>query len=640
MRLRTRQFAAVFVAAIGSAAALSGTHAEDAPTAMLIVDGSGSMWARLAPDNKPKIDVVREKLATVLQTPSSTRVGLVSFGHRRRGDCNDIELIASPDSPRDALLGPLAKLNPRGPGPVTAALEVAADAIGTSRPAQIVVVSDGADNCKRDTCAAADEFAKSAPGVAVQVIGIAIPASDRPRIACVAQATGGHYYDVTDSNGLNAALDEATKLAILTPGAPAVAEKNKAPAAPPPPEGATLRASASLAEGSPLLTVPMRWRIFKAGEKEIAGRSTSADISAKLAAGSYDIEVELGSVAARRQITVADGAAESIIIPLDVAQLKLNATAAKGGAPSQTATMTVAAGDKPVAIAHSGTIDLYLPPADYTVTIADGIARANRTISLSAGDVKNEEITLGTGRVDLTATTGTNGAAPDDLVYTIFEDDPESPNGRREVARSHASEASFVLPAGTYYVSARSGAAEVRQRIAIGIGETVKHTLTLGLTPLKLSAIVAGAPATAAQGIVYRIDKADGDKARIARAVGPETAFSLPPGRYNVSATLAAYPLSAAQEITLEAGKPVEATLRIEGGMVSFRPPAEIATSDVYWEVMDQSGAPVWRKTGREAKTLLAPGRYKVRFESQSTRRETDFDVRAGETKDVEIGRG
>lgn len=196
MRLGILQFAAVVTAA--SAAAFSGAHADDTPTAMLIVDGSGSMWARLAPDNKPKIDIVREKLATILQTPSSTRVGLVSFGHRRRGDCNDIELIAAPDSPRDALLVPLAKLNPRGPGPVTAALEVAAEAIGTSRPAQIVIVSDGADNCQRDTCVAADEFAKSAPGVAVQVIGIGIPASDRPRIACVAQATGGHYYDVTD----------------------------------------------------------------------------------------------------------------------------------------------------------------------------------------------------------------------------------------------------------------------------------------------------------------------------------------------------------------------------------------------------------------------------------------------------------
>jgi len=638
MRLRISQFVAVMTAAIGSAAAI--VRADDAPTAMLIVDGSGSMWARLAPDNKPKIDVVREKLASVLQTPSSTRVGLVSFGHRRRGDCNDIELIVSPDSPRDALLAPLAKLNPRGPGPVTAALKVAAEAIGSSRPAQIIIVGDGADNCQQDTCAAANDFAASAPGVAVQVIGIGIPASDRPRIACVAQATGGNYYDVVDSNGLNAALDEATKLAILAPGAPGTVAKSKEPAAPPLPEGATLRASASLAKGSPLLTVPMRWRILKAGEKIVAGHTTGPDISAKLAAGSYDIEVELGSVVARQQITVTDGAAESIIIPLDAAHLKISASAAKGGAPSPTATMTVAAGDKPVAIGRNGMIDLYLPPDDYTVTITDGIAHMSQSISLGAGDDKSEDTPLGTGRVDLSATTGMQGVAIDDLVYTIFEDDPDSPNGRREVARSHASEASFILPAGTYYVSARSGAADVRQRIAVGIGETVKQTLTLGLSPLKLSAIVAGAPATATQGIVYRIDKADGDKARIARAVGPETAFTLPPGRYTVSATLAAYPLSAAQEITLQAGKAAEATLRIEGGMVSFRPPAEIMTSDIYWEVVTPNGSPVWRKTGRDAKTLLAPGHYKVRFESQNIRRETDFDVRAGETKDVEIGRG
>lgn len=640
MRLRVLRFVAVMAAVLGAAGAVSAVHADDVPTAMLIVDGSGSMWARLAPDNKPKIDVVREKLATVLQTPSSTRVGLVSFGHRRRGDCNDIELIAPPDSPRDALLGPLAKLNPRGPGPVTAALKVAAEAIGSSRPAQIVIVGDGADNCQQDTCAVASDFAKSAPGVAVQVIGIGISAADRPRIACVAQATGGHYYDVANSAGLNAALDEAAKLAILAPGAPSVTAKSKEPAAPPPPEGATLRASASLAKGSPLLTVPMRWRIFKAGEKAVAGHTSGPDISAKLAAGSYDVEVELGSITARQQITVTDGAAESIIIPLDAAHLKVSASAAKGGAPSATATMTVAAGDKPLAIGRNGTIDLYLPPADYTVTIADGIAHASQTISLRAGDDKSDDVALGTGRVDLSATTGTQGVAIDDLVYTIFEDDPESPNGRRAVARSHASEASFILPAGTYYVSARSGAADVRQRIAVGIGETVKQTLTLGLAPLKLSTIVAGAPATAAQGVVYRIDKADGDKARIARAVGPETAFTLPPGRYTVSATLAAYPLSTAQEITLEAGKPTEATLRIEGGMVSFRPPVEIVTSDVYWEVVDSAGNPVWRKTGLDAKTLLAPGHYKVRFEAQSTRRETDFDVRAGETKDVEIGRG
>ncbi|HEY8194436.1 MAG TPA: VWA domain-containing protein, partial [Hyphomicrobium sp.] len=584
----------------------------------------------------------REKLATLLQMPSSTHIGLVSFGHRRRGDCNDVELIAPPDSPRENILGPLAKLNPRGPGPVTAALKVAMDAIGKTRPAQIVVVGDGADNCQQDTCAVVSDLAKNSPGVAIQYIGIGIPASDRPRIACVAQETGGHYYDVADSNGLNAALEEVTKLALLSPGAPGAAAQSTGPAAPPPPAGASLRVSASLTKDGALLSVPLRWRIFKAGEKTVAGQSDGPDISAKLAAGSYDVEAQLGSVTARQSVTVADGAAESIILPLDAAHLQIRAAATKGGEPSATAMLTVALRDKPIALGRSGSADLYLPPADYTVTVVDGVAHASQSVTLTAGDEKPLDIVLGTGRVDLTATTGAAGGAIDDILYTVFEDDPESADGRREVARSRAAEARFTVPAGTYYVSARSGAADVRQRIAVGIGETVKKTLNLDLAPLKVSTLVAGAAATAAQGVIYRIDRLDGDKARVARAVGPDLTINLPPGRYSVSAALAAYPLSATQEVVLESGKPAVVTLNIEGGMVSFKPPqGEVATNgDIYWEVVDSTGSPVWRATGADAKTLLAPGHYKVRFEARSTRREAQFDVRAGEAKEIEIGRG
>ena len=249
MRRRLRYFAATVVAAIGVIAATDAVSADDAPTAMLLLDGSGSMWARLPPDNRAKIDIVREKLTTILQTPSSTHVGLVSFGHRRRGDCSDVEVIAPPDSARDGVVGPLAKINPIGPGPLTAGLKAAVDAIGTARPAQIVVVGDGADNCHQDSCAAAADIAKTSPGITIQVIEIGVAAADRGRVACVAEATGGHYYDITDSNGLNAALDEATKLAILSPGAPPEAATAGATVAPPPPAGASLRVSASLAEG-------------------------------------------------------------------------------------------------------------------------------------------------------------------------------------------------------------------------------------------------------------------------------------------------------------------------------------------------------------------------------------------------------
>lgn len=643
MRLRLLHFVAAVGVLLGIGASVSAAPANaptQAPTTMLILDGSGSMWARLAPENKAKIDIVRDKLATVLQAPSSTRVGLVSFGHRHRGDCRDVELIAPPGSPRDALIGPISKLNPRGPGPLTAALKAAIDALGAARPAQMLIIGDGADNCRQDTCALANDFAKTSPGVAIQVIGIGIPATDRPRIACVAQATGGRYYDVTDSDGLNAALDEVTKLAILTPTAPSAAPKNEGPVAPPPPQGATLRVSASLSKGGPLLKVPLRWRIFKAGEKAVAGQTTGPDVSAKLKAGSYDIEAQIGSVLARQEITVADGAAESIILPLDAAHLKVGVSASKDGTPSPTAVLTVASGDAPIAIGRKGSADLFLPPADYTVTVEDGIARANRSVSLAAGDDKPVDIVLGTGRVELSTATSAGDGGNNDIIYTIFEDDPESPNGRREVARSRAAEASFTLPSGTYYASVRSGAAEVRQRIAVGIGETVKRTLVLDVAPLKLSTVVAGAPATKQQGIIYRIDRLDGDKTRVARAVGPTAAFSLPPGRYNVSASLAAYPLSASDEITLEAGKPANVSLRIEAGMVSFKAPDAVRLSDVFWEVLDAKGTPVWRKMGADATTLLAPGHYKVRFEAQSKRRETEFDVRSGETKEIEIGRG
>jgi Ca-activated chloride channel family protein len=505
----------------------------------------------------------------------------------------------------------------------------------------MLMIGDAADNCHQDTCAVANDFAKTSPGVVINVIGIGIPASDQPRIACVAEATGGRYYDITDSDGLDAALDEATKLAILTPTAPSPAAKAKEPTAPPPPEGATLRVSASLAKGGPLLKAPLRWRIFKAGEKVAAGQTTGPDISAKLAAGSYEIEAQLGSVMARQEITVTNGAAKSIILPLDAAHLKVRASASKGGAPSPTAILTVASGDAPIAIGRQGAADLYLPPADYTVTVEDGIAHAHQSVSLAAGDDKPIDIAIDTGRVDLTATTASGDGRIDDIVYTIFADDPESPNGRREVARSRAAEPSFTLPAGTYYASVRSGGAEVRERIAVGIGDTVKKSLVLDVTPLKVSATVAGAPATKQQGIVYRIDHLDGDKTRVARAVGPTAAFSLPPGRYSVSASLAAYPLSATEEVTLEAGKPAEVTLKIEGGTVSFKPPSAARfSSDVFWEVLDAKGVPVWRKMGGDATTLLAPGHYKVRFEAQSQRRETEFDVRSGETKEIEIGRG
>lgn len=644
MRRDFLKFVAVLIAAAHFLADAGPAVSGDAPTVMLVLDGSGSMWARLPPDNRAKIDILREKLGGLLATPNSTRLGLVSFGHRRRGDCNDVELIAGPDSPRQAVLGPIAKLNPRGPGPLTAALKVAMTAIGQSRPAQIVFIGDGADNCQQDTCAVAAGFAKTSPGVAVQVIGIGIPPNERPRMSCIAEATGGHYYDIVDSNGLTAALDEATRLAILAPGATVAGGTNPGdgkPTAPPPPEGASLRASAALADAGALLTIPLKWRIYKEGEKIPLTQSEGRDITAKLAAGSYEVEAELGSLTARQDLTIADGDKQSIIVPFNAAHLLARVSASKSGNPSQTAVLTVSLGDKPVAIASNGVVDLYVQPDTYTLTAVDGAARSSQSLQLAAGDDKPIDISLGTGRLDLSAVAA-DGANIPDVLFAVSADDPESPDGRREVARSRSPNASFTLPEGTYYVSARSRSGDVRKRIAVGAGQTVSETLALVLAPLKVSALVAGAPAKADQNIFYRVDRIDGDHTGIARAMGPDLLLDLSPGRYRITASLAVSHISATKEVAIEAGKPATAVIDIAAGEVNFAAPSgsTAPVGDVYWEVADESGMTRWRATGMEATALLAPGRYTVRFEARGKHRQTSFEVRAGERQKIEIGPG
>ncbi len=525
---------------------------------------------------------------------------------------------------------------------MTAALKLAIGAIGQSRPAQILVVGDNADNCQQDSCAVAKEIAATAPGVAIQVIGIGVPANERPRMACIAEATSGHFYDIADSDSLNAALDEATKLAILTPSATAAANPGAAkPTAPPPPAGASLRASAALADGGALLNVPIVWRIYKAGEPAVRAESEGRDIAAKLAAGDYSIEARLGPIKARQDITIADGDAQSIVVQLNAAHLVARAVASKGAPPSPTAVVTVSAADTPVALTRGGSVDLYLQPADYSVTVVDGAARVSQAVSLAAGDDKSLDIALATGHLDVSATNAA-GAASQDVLYTVATDDPESPDGRREVARSRNPQARFMLPEGTYYLGASSGRGSVNKRIAVGAGQTLSETLAIALVPVKISALVVGAPAKDGDTIFYRVDRIDGDRISVARAIGPALALDLSPGRYRIGASLAESHLSASKDVVFEAGKPAKAVIEIASGQVNFTPQAGAvpAFGDVYWEVSDANGLPIWRATGAEATAILAPGQYVVRFEARDKHGQAAFEVRAGESQKIEIGPG
>lgn len=630
--------------------AFGGDTASTTPSTMLIIDGSGSMWGRIDPDKRAKIDIVRETLVPLIAGAGQTRIGLASYGHRRRGDCSDVEIVTPPVAERDGVLAVVSKLNPKGKGPIAEALRQTAKVLGTARPASILIVTDGADNCQQDACEAAADLARTAPGVPVHVVSLAVEPDETPRLSCVAKATGGRYFDVRDAPAIAPALEEAAKLAMLAPG-PAPAAPGAAPVSPPsaqevsPGGGPALRLTASLAPGSPILALPIHWRVTKPSGETVR-EGDGPDLSFTPEPGTYDVEASLEFAHARQTVTVEPRRLTAVTVPLNAARLKLRARAAKDAEAGATALISVApdqAGKVPsgtIWLSHDGQGDVILPPGNYSVTASDGLARKQKVVALTAGTDSDTDLGLATGTLEVSAAAKEEGPPFEAVTFAIAEDDPDSPDGRREIARANAAVAEFTLAPGTYYVTAYTGLNESRQRIAVRAGERVKRTLVVPVTRLKVSSIIGGRQGGDGAGLQYRVTSLEGDGKEVARTVGPTLDLNLKAGRYKVEAKLGTLNVKAAQDVTLEPGKPTDLVLKLEAGEIGFKPPAgtTAGAGDVYWEIRDQAGRPVWHTTLAEPNAVLAPGRYTVRLESRDRRTDAAFELKSGERKSVQLG--
>ncbi|MGB4865889.1 MAG: VWA domain-containing protein [Hyphomicrobium sp.] len=623
--------------------------ADDAPQTMVVIDGSGSMWGRLDADKRAKIDIVRELMQAKVAAAGSEMIGLTSYGHRRKSDCNDVEVISTPSTDHTVIMDALAKLNPRGKGPLAAALREAVSALGAALPASVIVVNDGVDNCRQDTCATADDIARTAPGVTIHMVSIGVDPGGHARLTCIAEATGGTFHNVQSSEELTTAIDAVTALALRTPdgatpgAAPAAQSSRKSPVE------SGLQAGVSLTDSGAPIDLAVHWRIFQSGGTTVLAESDGPSLTAHLDPGTYDVEAEYNHIRVKKPVTIAAGQGTNLTVPLNAGRLKIAVKDTNTVQPQPLRSYLLAIepvidgkprADQSALLLHTSSASEVLPAGTYNVTMNDGPIRQSKSVTLTAGTETAVNFTSSTGRLELSAGLREDGGALDDVTFTISEDDPDSPDGRREIARSRAPTPTFTLPAGTYYVSAHSGDGEVRQRIAVGAGDVVKRALILPLVPVKISALIGGQLATDGQGIAYRVTELDGDRRELVRSVQSALSLSLLPGRYRVSAHLDAHHLKAAEEISVEAGKSLNVVLKFNAGEINLKPGAGIGpgASDTYWEILDASGKPVWRTVAADAHALLVPGRYTVRAEWRDKHTEAAFEIRAGERKVVEVG--
>lgn len=182
---------------------------------ILVLDASGSMWGQI--EGQPKIAIAQAVLRDLLgRMPADQAIGLTAYGHRRKGDCGDIETIAQPASGnRGALEQAIGGLRPKGKTPLSAAVvEAARQLRHTEARATVILVSDGIETCNADPCAVAAELEASGVDFTAHVVGFDVDdAAATAQLQCVAAETGGTYHDARTAEDLSRALEDVTRAA-------------------------------------------------------------------------------------------------------------------------------------------------------------------------------------------------------------------------------------------------------------------------------------------------------------------------------------------------------------------------------------------------------------------------------------------
>jgi Ca-activated chloride channel family protein len=280
---------------------------------------------------------------------------------------------------------------------------------------------------------------------------------------------------------------------------------------------------------------------------------------------------------------------------------------------------------------------LAIPEGSWIMRIADGRARVDRPIFVRAGEIVDLGPTWPFGRLQLTLT-GAVDMARQPPTVVVFEDDPDAPQGRREVARSAASAPEFILPTGTYTVVAQHGFVDVRERITVSGGATVRSTLALGGARLTLTSRLPGDrwPAEAAtEPVAYRIERLDAAPAPVYTAHRATADVTIPAGRYRIDARHGLANARVTWDVTLAVGDAVALTLDQTAGFVTFAPPARGTV--VAWEVIGADGTALWTSAQPQPRAVLLAGRYTVRLETRDKRVERPIEVRAGDVLAVDM---
>ena len=185
---------------------------------LFIYDASGSMWGQM--DGKTKKEIASDVLSqTVNKLNEGQQIGLVAYGHRKKGDCDDVEfMVALENQSREKITASVNNINPLGRTPLARSATMAINSLRESGTrATIILITDGIESCDGDICAVVTKAREEGIDFKLHIVGFGLKEGETTQLECAAKAGAGQYYNARDAEGLSSVLTEATSETVDEP---------------------------------------------------------------------------------------------------------------------------------------------------------------------------------------------------------------------------------------------------------------------------------------------------------------------------------------------------------------------------------------------------------------------------------------
>jgi Ca-activated chloride channel family protein len=442
---------------------------------IIVLDASGSMWGQI--DGRAKLEIAREALGSVLAgLDPATEIGLIAYGHREKGSCEDIELVVPPAAGTGQAITDAANtMKFLGKTPLSESVRrAAAELKSTEAKATVILITDGIETCEADPCALGAELEASGVDFTAHVVGFGLTEEEGRAVACLAENTGGKYIQAADAGS----LVEALKTTVV------VAEPEPAPEPTPDPQPAALEKNFDpiivLGEGQPepadeiiddaYVTLRLIGADGALSDETITvyGRSTEL-----VPPGTYRMITELNDAKVEQDVTITADALAQPVAVMNAGVLNLKLYAFEGGEIEADAFWEVR-GPNDVAESGYGQALHVFPAGEYSLLASYGAAKVEETLVFEAGQQIDKDVIIGTGVAVVEAyyAEGVMVEGGDHFVE-IFEAKKDIDGNRKSVGYAYGAGSSFDLPGGDYVAVVTLGSASVEVPFTAKVGERV-----------------------------------------------------------------------------------------------------------------------------------------------------------------------